>query len=99
MSRRIGPLRSARPRADHGDRSTSTTTTASDSSTSVIKILLYFGGKPTFSARDGKLEYVDGVPHLIRLRNDTSFDDFVSNTRLLRPSLPTLRPRDADRSF
>ncbi|KAF3436966.1 hypothetical protein FNV43_RR19719 [Rhamnella rubrinervis] len=60
-----------------GNSQASYSITESDGSTVKINTLFYFGRKPKFSESDGKLQIAEGrLPHLVRLRNDMSFEQF-----------------------
>ncbi|KAF3436963.1 hypothetical protein FNV43_RR19716 [Rhamnella rubrinervis] len=60
-----------------GNSQASYSITTSDSSTMKIKALFYFGRKPKFSEGDRKVRIAEGrLPHLVRLRNDISYEQF-----------------------
>ncbi|KAF3436960.1 hypothetical protein FNV43_RR19713 [Rhamnella rubrinervis] len=60
-----------------GNRQGGYSTAASDSSTVKIKALFYIEGTPTLSASDGKLQIAEGgLPHIVYLRNDVSYEQF-----------------------
>ncbi|KAF3436969.1 hypothetical protein FNV43_RR19722 [Rhamnella rubrinervis] len=68
----------------------SITSITSDSSTEKIKALFYFGRNPKFSEGDGKVRIPEGrLPHLVRLRNDISYEQFqkIINSRTPYPYL------------
>ncbi|KAF3436962.1 hypothetical protein FNV43_RR19715 [Rhamnella rubrinervis] len=70
-----------------GNSQGSCSTTASDSSTVKIKALFYCGCKPKFSESDGKLRIAEAgrLPHLVRLRNDVSYEQFKQIIRSVSP--------------
>ncbi|CAA2995005.1 serine threonine- kinase pakA-like [Olea europaea subsp. europaea] len=73
---------SSESKSSHGFQS-HTSSRASGSSSTIVKILCSFGGKILPRPKDGKLRYVGGESRIVRISRDISWEELVQKTWII----------------